>query len=335
MNRNLLLTTAAGFLALAGSLTAVRAQTVEITLVHPFPDALTYTKSCKAFAAKIGEASGGTLKVTVRGGNEAIPMMNQPNAVRDGIVDMVCTPGAFYSQSLPENDAIATSDMSPAEVRKNGGMALIDKLHARYMKMKYLGWTDSGVGFYMYMVNPPKFRADGLPDFSGVKLRDNPIYSAFFKALGASAHNMPATEVYSALEKNVVDAAAWTALGLMQLRWDKFVKHRVGPEFFQTDMGVLMNLKKWQSLPAKSRTLVTKLMIEHENASRAARMSEVAAEQETLKKNGMTFHDLSADARKKWQTLSQTAAKQRMLDRLKAAKRQTADAEAIWKAYHK
>ena len=39
---------------------------------------------------------------------------------------------------------------------------------------------------------------------TGVKLRDNPIYSAFFKALGASAHNLPATEVYSALEKNVV-----------------------------------------------------------------------------------------------------------------------------------
>ncbi|MCW5774033.1 MAG: TRAP transporter substrate-binding protein DctP, partial [Rhodospirillaceae bacterium] len=279
--------------------------------------------------------AAGMVKITVRGGNESIPMFNQPNAVRDGIVDMVCTPGAFYSQAIPENDAIATSNMSPAEVRKNGGMAMIDKLHARYMKMKYLGWTDSGVGFYMYMVNPPKFRADGLPDFSGVKLRDNPIYSAFFKALGASAHNLPATEVYSALEKNVVEAAAWTALGLMQLKWDKFVKHRVGPEFFQTDMGVLVNLKKWNSLSPKARALMTKVMIEWENSSRAARQSEVAAEQAMLKKNGMTFHDLSPAGTKKWLTLAQDAAKKRMLDRLKAAHRQTADAEAIWKAYHK
>ena len=55
----------------------------------------------------------------------------------------------------------------------------------------------------------------------------------------------------------------------------------------------------------------------------------------TLKKNGMTFHDLSPAATKKWHQLSQDAAKKRMLDRLASAKRPTADAEAIWKAYHK
>jgi TRAP-type C4-dicarboxylate transport system substrate-binding protein len=333
MKRHLVLAGAAGLLASAGTGSAALAQAVELTLIHPFPDALVYTKSCKALVAKLNAT--GTVKITVRGGNEAIPMMNQPNAVRDGIVDMTCIPSAFYAQAIPENDSISTSNASPEEVRKNGGMALVDKLHGRYMKMKYMGWIDSGVGFYMYMANPPKFKPDGLPDFSGVKLRDNPIYSAFFKVLGASAHNLPATEVYSALEKNVVDAAAWTSIGLSQLKWDKFLKHRVGPEFFQTDMGVLMNLAKWDSLSAGARETVEKAIITYETESRAARQKEGAAEQAQLQKDGMKAHELPGDGTKKWHQLALDAAKERMLSRLKAANRPTADGEAIWKAYHR
>ena len=333
MKRHLVLAGAAGLLATAGTGSAALAQAVELTLIHPFPDSLVYTKSCKELVGKLNAT--GAVKITVRGGNEAIPMFNQPNAVRDGIVDMSCIPTAFYAAAIPENDAIATSNASPAEVRKNGGMALVDKLHARYMKMKYVGWIDSGIGFYMFMSSPPKFKPDGLPDFTGVKLRDNPIYSAFFKALGASAHNLPATEVYSALEKNVVDAAAWTSIGLVQWKWDKFLRHRVGPEFFQTDMGVIMNLAKWESLSPAAKTAVQKTVIEHENASRAARQKEREAEQVQLQKDGMKAHALPSDGTKRWHQLSQDAAKQRMLGRLKAANRPTADGEAIWKAYHK
>ncbi len=333
MNRQIILAGTVGLFAATGAGSAALAQAVELTLIHPFPDSLVYTKSCKELVGKLDATKA--VKIAVRGGNEAIPMMNQPNAVRDGIVDMSCIPTAFYAQSIPENDAIATANVSPDEVRKNGGMALVDKLHGRYMKMKYVGWIDSGVGFYMFMSKPPKFKPDGLPDFTGVKLRDNPIYSAFFKALGASAHNLPATEVYSALEKRVVDAAAWTSIGLIQWKWDKFLSHRVGPEFFQTDMAVIMNLAKWNSLPAAAKTAVQKTVIEHENASRAARQKERDDEQATLKKNGMTSHELPADGTKKWHQLSQDAAKERMLGRLKAANRPTADGEAIWKAYHK
>jgi TRAP-type transport system periplasmic protein len=334
MIRKILLGAVAG-IAFAGWGAAASAQEVKLTLVHPFPDALVYTKSCKALVEAINKAGAGVVSIAVRGGNEAIPMFNQPAAVRDGIVDLVCTPAAFYAQNIPENDAISTSNVSPAEARANGGMALVDKLHAQHMKMKYLGWVDSGVGFYVYMVNPPKFKADGLPDFSGVKLRDNPIYSAFFRALGATAHNMPSSEVYAALEKNVVDATAWTSIGLMQLKWDKFVRHRVGPEFFQSDIGVMMNLQKWTALPAKAKEIVEKAVMAHETASRAERMKESQAEQAELKKNGMTFHDLKPDATKKYLELATKAAYDRMMSRLADAKRPTEDAEKIWKAYHK
>ena len=309
----------------------------KLTLVHPFPDALVYTQTCKALVSAINDAGKGVVEITVRGGNEAIPMFNQPAAVRTGTVDMVCTPAAFYAQNLPENDAISTSNASPAEVRANGGMALIDKLHGQHMNMKYLGWLDSGVGFYVYSAKPPKFRADGMPDFAGVKLRDNPIYSAFFKALGATAHNMPSSEVYSALEKGVVDASAWTSIGLQQLRWDKFLRHRIGPEFFQSDIGMMMNLTKWNALDAKAKDVVAKQVMAFETATRAARQKDRDAEQAKLKAEGMTQHELPGGAatNKKYIEIATKAAYDRMMGRLKEANKPAADAEAIWKAYHK
>ena len=53
--------------------------------------------------------------------------------------------------------------------------------HQKNYNLKYLGWTASGGRFRIYMKNAPKFTSKGLPDFTGVKLRDNPIYGAFFR----------------------------------------------------------------------------------------------------------------------------------------------------------
>ena len=80
--------------------TAKAAET--ITAVHAFPETLIYTKSFLSFVDKVNEAGEGVVKIEVRGGPEAIGMFQQPDAVRDGIVDMVYTPGSFYGGSLPE-----------------------------------------------------------------------------------------------------------------------------------------------------------------------------------------------------------------------------------------
>lgn len=335
MKHNRLLAGVASIFASAGLGPGAFAQAVELTLVHPFPDAIVYTKSCKELIGKINKAGDGVVKIVVRGGDESIRMFNQPAAVRDGIVDMVCTPAAFYAQNIPENEAVSTSNISPEDARKSGAMEVLDRLHGRLMKMKYLGWVDSGVSFYIYSAEPPKLKSDGLPDFSHVKLRDNPIYQPFFKALGATAHNMPATEVYSALEKGVANTAAWTSIGLMQLKWDKFLKHRWGPQFFQADIGMVMNLDKWSKLSDKAKDIVQKAVREHETSSRALRIKEAEIEQAQLKQQGMAFHDFSPAATRKFLEIGWAASKERMEGRIKSQNRPLTDSETIWKAYHK
>jgi len=225
----------------------------KVSAVHAFPTFLVYTKTFLAMVDDINKRGEGIVEISVRGGPEAIAMFEQPNAVRDGVVDMVHTPGSFYGASVPEIDAMVAANVTPMEARANGGAALMDKAHQDRFNVRHLGWIDGGIKFHIYNAQEFKFGDDGVIDLTGVKLRDNPIYHAFFEALNATTASMPATEVYAALEKGVVDAAAWTSIGLMDLKWDKFMKYRVDPEFYNTDIGVIFNKDSWDALSPESQ----------------------------------------------------------------------------------
>ena len=178
---------------LSAGATGASAQ-VKLNLVYPFPDFLIYTKQCKQLAADITKAAGGKLAINVLPFN-SIKMFQPPPAVRKGWADMVCTPYAFFARAVPANEAVSTSSSDAATVRANGGLEMLDKIQQKYFGVKNLGRTSSGGRFRIYMEKPPKFNDKGMLDLAGVKLRDNPIYGAFFRAMNATTHPLPATQV--------------------------------------------------------------------------------------------------------------------------------------------
>ena len=288
----------------------------KVSAVHAFPPFLVYTKTFLAMVDDINERGKGIVQIEVRGGPEAIGMFQQPAAVRDGVVDMVHTPGSFYGKNVPEIDAMVASKMTPMEVRANGGAAVMDKAHQKRFNVTHLSWIDGGIKFHIYMNSEPKFRDDGVLDLTGVKLRDNPIYHAFFEALNATTSSMPATEVYSALEKGVVDAAAWTEIGIPQLKWNEFLKYRVDPTFYNTDLGVIFNLDSWNALSQESRDLISSVVVEWEEKSYNDRQADVVADAKVLSDGGMTFVAHSDEAGAVYQKMADDAAWARMYERI-------------------
>ena len=291
---------------------------------------MVYTKNCKALAAKINKRGKGVLEIEVLPFN-SIKMFQQPPAVSKGRIDLACTPAAFYARAIPENEAVSTASSVPEQVRSNGGTKMIDELQQKHFNVKYLGWTTGGDRFRIYMKNAPKFNADGLPDFSGVKMRDNPIYGAFLKALNATTHNLPSSAVFSALEKGVVEASAWATNGLKGLKWDKFLRHAVDADFYRTDIGWIMNLDKWKGLSAKARGILQDTVIEQEkiNAKQLAAMA--TKEKATLMREGMKFH--AVPNKTKYLQMAVDSAYERMIGRLKKAGRPTAHVAKLRAAY--
>ena len=310
----------AAVLAIAGvaltmATSAVKAED-RVSAVHAFPEVLIYTKSFLAMVDEINARGKGIVQIEVRGGPEAIGMFQQPAAVRDGVVDMVHTPGSFYAANVPEIDAMVASSVTPMEARKNGGAAIMDAAHQKKFNVRHLGWIDGGIRFHIYMTTEPKFRSDGVLDLTGVKLRDNPIYHAFFEALNATTSSMPMTEVYSALEKGVVDATAWTEIGVPQLKWNEFLKYRVDPTFFSTDLGVIFNLDAWNALSPQSQKLIQDVVIEWEAKSYADRQKEVKADAKVLSDGGMKFVSHSKSAGETYRKIADDAVWARMKERL-------------------
>ena len=307
------------FAASFGGASIVKAET-KLTLVYPFPDFLIYTKNCKALANEINKRGKGVVQIEILPFN-SIKMFQQAPAVSKGRVDLNCIPAAFYARGIPELEAVSTASSTAAQARQAGGMDILDKLQQKYMKIKYLGWTTNGNKFRIYTKNPPKFGANGLPDFTGVKMRDNPIYGAFLKALKASTHNLPATQVYAALEKGVVDSAAWATYGLRGLKWDKFLRHAIVPDFYQTDIGWIVNLKRWNGLSTKAKKIIESTVREYEVIN-AGILSKLHKEEITaLKKGGMKFHTVPSG--EKYVKLAVDSAYARMMGRLKKSGRPT------------
>lgn len=270
----------------------------KLTAVHAFPETLIYTKSFLEFVDKVNEEGKGVLQIEVRGGPEAIGMFQQPDAVRDGIVDMVYTPGSFYGGALPEKDAMVASNLTAIEARENGGIDLINQIHQEKMGLYYLGWFDSGVTYNLWTRNKPEFDADGNLKVEGLKLRGNAVYNAFFtEYLGAQVIDLPTTDVYSALERGVVDATGWTQIGLIDLKWNEFLNYRIEPNFFSTDLGVIVNLESWNALSDESKELLQRVAIEHERDSVEALRGKRDEDFAALAEQGMEVVQLEGEAR--------------------------------------
>ena len=289
---------AAGLIAGSMTIGTVAQAQETITAVHAFPETLIYTQSFLSFVDKVNEAGAGVVQIEVRGGPEAIGMFQQPDAVRDGIVDMVYTPGSFYGGALPEKDALVASNLTAIETRENGGIALIDEIHQEKMGLKYLGWFDSGVCYNLWTREVPTFDANGNLEVEGLKLRGNAVYNAFFtNYLGAQVIDLPTGEVYAALQRGVVDATGWTQIGLIDLKWNEFLNYRIEPCFFSTDLGVILNLDRWNELSDEAKEIVQSVAIQHEidsvNALRAKRDEDFAA----LEEQGMNVVSLEGDAK--------------------------------------
>ena len=291
-----------------------------ITATHVFPASLVYSRSFLEFVKKANDAGKGEFTIQVRGGPEAIGMMEQPGAVRSGVVDMVYSACAFYAAVVPECDAVSASSIDGPTARKNGGTELLNQIHQKRMGVYLLGWVDSGIRFCLWSTKEPRFDSSGHIDIKGFKVRGNPIYNAFLtNYLGAQVINLNSPELYTALERGTVDITAWTQIGTMDLNWDRYLKYRILPDFFSTDLVILVNQKKWSSLSPKTREILQRVAIAHETESLQALQELWKKEQVELQKRGLKTLSQSPEASKRFVAGARTASLARMKERMEKA----------------
>ena len=245
--------TAAAWAAAVALVAAQGAAAQEVTLrgLTAFAEGTFFSRNFERFIEKVNAEGKGVLQIRYIGGPKAMPPMEAGNALRSGVVDIGNIPSAFYVGQLPEADAQKLARILPAEQRKNGAWDYINRLHNEKLNAVYLARQHSNVQFHLYS-NKPVAKAD----LSGLKLRVTPVYQAFFAALGATTVTTAPGEVYTALERGVVDGYGWPSLGIFDLAWHERTKFRLDPPFYAVDVGVLVNLDKWRSLSQRQQGLL-------------------------------------------------------------------------------
>ncbi|MCW1842596.1 TRAP transporter substrate-binding protein DctP [Prosthecomicrobium hirschii] len=313
--RRALLGLAAGFMFAATLGTApARADEVVLRAVAAFPKALAFTKSFLGYVDKVNAAGKGVVRIDFTGGPEVIPQNQQVDSVRRGVLDMHYGPASFYLGKMPEADAWVGATVTAMEARKNGGFAIMQKAFDEKLGVTLLGHIDSGIGFHVYLLKEPKRTADGGVDLNGLKIRSQPIYKSFFEDLGAVSVSVPVPEVYGGLERSVFDGAGWPIIGILDLNWDKFLKVRIDPGFYSTDLGITINTAKWNSLPQAAKDILTKAAIEYEQESFDNFQKEIKATDETARSRGMTVLKLTGAAEKAYLDKAYESAWKRMKD---------------------
>ena len=282
-------------LAAFGFSTVAAAQEVTLRGVSSFAEKTTYSRGFERFIDRVNESGKGVIRINYIGGPKAMPPFEVGNALKNGVIDLANVTGAFYTNLMPEADAWKLTQRPMAELRKNGGYDYMAGIYAQKMNAVLLARLVDNNPFHLYLNK----RIAG-PDLKGLKLRITPVYRDFFQALGATVVQTAPGEVYTALERGVVDGYGWPITGVFDLGWNEKTKYRVDPGFYSAEVSVLINKAVWDKLNDKQKAVLKKAAEQGEAEAAAEFAKANAADIERQAKAGIETIKFDAAASKRY-----------------------------------
>lgn len=237
----------------------------------------------EGFARSLEAASKGEMKVQING-PETVPTFEQLQPVAAGVFDFGLTTGGYHAGTITAATVLDGMNVDLDQLRSSGMIDEIDK-HYQRLGLKIIAVPYLAKNGFQIILREP-IGSDG--SLKGRKIRATPQYRPMLTLLGAAEVVMPNAETYAALDKGVVDGAAWTSIGILSAKFYEVNKFLLRPQFGASHIMIVMNLNRWKRLSDDDKQLVehTARSIEKTWSDEFARM---AAEEEAklIKDHGM------------------------------------------------
>jgi TRAP-type mannitol/chloroaromatic compound transport system substrate-binding protein len=289
-----------GFLAaLAGPATADETWTVQTST----PAGDIAFEITQEFADSIAVMTGGRLSIRLVPVGSIVQYNETLDAVAAGILDGQITATVYFSGKDPAfallGDLIAAyehPDQMLAFMRHGGGDELLRALYAEH-GVYYIGGATPGKEAFVSKVPIMK-----VEDFAGLKLRaPEGMAQDIFERVGAAPVNLPAAEVYTAVERGVVDAADWSTFSMNQgLGFHEIAKFPIYPGIHSMPiLDFSVNPERWEALPEDIKAILE--MGTRELARAMTRRLEIQDldDVRAAKARGVTVIDWPAEERQK------------------------------------
>jgi len=241
------------------------------------------------------------LSVKLVGGPEVFKAFDGVEALRKGVIDASYTAAVYQARLIPEGRAMIYSQLTPIQERVSGAKDLMNSFHEK--KGVYFLFRLGMYPYFNFYMNKP---LDKL-DFTGLKLRSTPAYDAIIKKLGGAIVRTQMSEVYTALERGVIQGYGFPTLGINDHKLDEVTKYIWGPAFFASPTGVFLNLNKWKSLSEAQRLVLTEIALIMEAESPGIYAEYVKKDREVLKKSGVKVYTLPPAMEKEFLQITQEA----------------------------
>ncbi|MBO0904673.1 TRAP transporter substrate-binding protein [Jiella sonneratiae] len=264
----------------------------------------------QGWAENVSKLTDGKVSITLLPVDAIVDHAETQDAIQAGILDGHITDVSYFAGKDPAFGLIANPVGAWSDpktmldfMRNGGGGELMNALDGEY-GLHFIGVTTPGLESLV-----SKVPLDGVADLKGLKMRaPEGLVQNVFAAAGAAPVNLPGSEVYTSLDKGVIDAADYTVFSTNQAQGlNDIAPNPVYPGFHSLPLvEIAMNQQKWDSLPADIQETLTqsvKDFADHELDVLQKRDEEAV---EKAKAGGqITIHDWSQDERAKFRKIAQ------------------------------
>jgi len=252
----------AGVLA-AGVAPAVHAQAaVRWRMAASFPKSLdTIFGTGVKFAETVKELSGGKFEVSVHAAGELMPAFGVVDALEKDTIEMALSAAYYFTGKDP---VFAFSCAVPFGLTALQNMAWKDYGNGRKLLndffSKYNFQTLSALNTTTQMGGWYRKEIKGVEDLKGLKMRmGGGVFGEGMAKLGVVAQNLPAGDLYQALEKGTLDAVEFVGpYDDEKLGFNKVAKYYYYPGWWEggADLEFFINNKAFDKLSPENKAIV-------------------------------------------------------------------------------
>ena len=265
----------------------VQAEEITFQALTPWTPKFLYSKPLLMFADRVNEQLKGELQIKYIGYSDVVPTLEQFEAVRNGVIDVVLSATSYFRGQLPVAGLTQLTKVRKSVMRQNGFYDAMRKLYLDRVNLVYLcEFGGMPGGDQRYYLRDKITTPDG---FKGLKMRTAALYVPHLKALGAVPINMAPSEMYTALERGVVDGLGWGRVGIMNFALQEVTKYVIDHPVYTSNTPILINVKSWNKLSASTQNKLGEICAQLETDWEELVAEAYKEEDKKLKAAGMEF----------------------------------------------
>ena len=210
-------------------------------------------EGCQLMAEWVRKMSGGRLDITVYGGGELIPALEGFDAVSNGAVEMNHGAAYYWAGKVPAAQFFAAvpfgmnAQQMGAWILSGGGAKLWEELYEPYNLLPILcGNTGVQMGGWFNR------EIKTIDDLKGLTMRIPGLGGKVLAKSGGTPRLVPGGEIYTNLERGVIDATEWIGpLHAYKMGFHKVAKYYYYPGWHEPGpvLEMMINKPKFLALP--------------------------------------------------------------------------------------